>query len=45
MLRLESRELRHQATKLRKQLSGTTVDLVGWSGVRELVEFGSPALG
>jgi hypothetical protein len=45
MLRLESRELRHQATRLRKQLGGTTVDLLGWSGVREFVEFGSPAIG
>ena len=46
MLRLESRELRHQAARLRKQLGGMTVDdVVGWSGVRELVEFGSPAIG
>jgi hypothetical protein len=46
LLRLESRELRHQATRLRKQLGGTTVDdLVGWSGVRDLVAFGSPAIG
>jgi hypothetical protein len=46
MLRLESRELRHQATRLRKLLGGMTVDdLVGWSGVRGFVEFGSPAIG
>jgi hypothetical protein len=46
MLRLESRELRHQATRLRKQLGGTKVDdLVGWRRVREIVEVGSPAIG
>jgi hypothetical protein len=46
MLRLESRELRHQAARLRKQLGGMTVDdVVGWSGVREFVEFGGPAIG
>jgi hypothetical protein len=47
MLRLESRELRNQAKRLKKQLDGTTGDTLGdWSGVRDLVTFAcSPAPG
>jgi hypothetical protein len=47
MLRLESRELRNQAKRLKKQLDETTGDTLGdWSSVRDLVTFAcSPAPG
>jgi len=47
MLRLESRELRSQAKRLKKQLGGTMVDDLGnWSGPHHPVAFAcSPAPG
>ncbi len=47
MLRLESRELRNQAKRLKKQLDETTGDTLGdWSSMRDPVTFAcSPAPG